>query len=453
MRGRGHVGTVALFLLPLLAPVAVLSTASPAYAEDAPNSGTDLPQKGFQLELGLFGGAHIFAKDLELGVADMPNTPHPKLGAEMGLRVAAVMLPWVALEGEAALIPSADSIHNYRLYLMTYKVHALVHLMHGPLRPFVLAGIDWMQVASAQPNPGPTEIAKDTDFGFHFGVGAKYALARQLDARVDARILLAPNTGKNTDSADWEFLGGLTYRFGGEEGAAPPAPPPLVRDSDGDGIPDNVDKCPNEAEDKDGFQDEDGCPDPDNDNDGVLDAQDKCPTEQETHNGYKDDDGCPDELPAAVKKFTGVIKGINFKANSADIQKSSFKLLNDAVKVMKEYSDLRIEISGHTSSEGKAEKNLKLSQDRAASVKAYLVGQGIADDRVITVGYGSEKPIADNKTAKGRQQNRRIEFRLLTQADNAPGGAAPAAGTPAPAPAGKAAEPKVPPAGEPMPAK
>ena len=486
MRGRGHVGTVALFLLPLLAPLAVVATASTAHAEDA-TGGMELPQKGFQLELGLFGGAHIFAKDLELGVADMPNTPHPKLGAEMGLRVAAVMLPWVALEGEAALIPSADSVHNYRLYLMTYKVHALVHLMHGPLRPFVLAGIDWMQVASAQPSPGPTEIAKDTDFGFHFGVGAKYALARQLDARVDARVLLAPNTGKNSDSADWEFLGGLTYRFGGEEGATPPPPPPLARDTDGDGIPDNVDKCPNEpedkdgfqdddgcpdpdndadgvpdatdkcpneAEDKDGFQDEDGCPDPDNDADGVLDAQDKCPTEQETRNGYKDDDGCPDELPAAVKKFTGVIKGINFKANSADIQKSSFKLLNDAVKVMKEYSDLRLEISGHTSSEGKAEKNLKLSQDRAASVKAYMVAQGIADDRIVTVGYGSEKPIANNKTAKGRQQNRRIEFRLLTLADNAPAGAAPAAGTSAPAPgAGKAAEPKLPPAGEPMPAK
>jgi OOP family OmpA-OmpF porin len=462
--------------------------AGPAHADDAPAAGTDLPQKGFQLELGLFGGIHRFAHDLELGVADMPGTPYPKLGAEMGLRVAAVMLPWVALEGEAALIPSADSIHNYRLYLMTYKIHALVHLMHGPLRPFVLAGVDWMQVASAQPDPGPTEIAKDTDFGFHFGVGAKYALLRQLDARVDARIVFAPNTGHNSDSADWEFLGGLTYRFGGESAAPPPPAPPLVKDTDRDDIPDNVDKCPNEpedkdgfqdddgcpdpdndadgipdatdkcpneAEDKDGFQDDDGCPDPDNDADGVPDAQDKCPTEKETPNGYKDDDGCPDELPAAVKKFTGVIKGINFKANSADIQKSSFKVLNDAVKVMKDYPDLRIEISGHTSSEGNAAKNLKLSQDRAAAVKVYIVAQGIADERIITVGYGSDKPIADNKTAKGRQQNRRIEFRLLTQADNQPatGAAAPAGGAAAPAPAAKTPEPKLPPAGEPMPAK
>src|SRR5438552_510561 len=114
MRGRGHVGTVALLFAPLL----VLSTAGLAHADEAAAAGSDLPQNGFQLELGLFGGAHVFAKDLELGVADMPGTPHPKLGAEVGLRVAATMLPWASLEGEAALIPTADSIHNYRLYLV-----------------------------------------------------------------------------------------------------------------------------------------------------------------------------------------------------------------------------------------------------------------------------------------------------------------------------------------------
>jgi outer membrane protein OmpA-like peptidoglycan-associated protein/opacity protein-like surface antigen len=524
MRGRRIVGTLAL----LLAPLAVLAMSSPAQADDASAMASSLPQKGFQLELGVFGGAHIFAKDLELGVADMAGTPHPKLGAEFGVRVAATMLPWLSLEGEVAGIPSADSIHNYRLYLATYKLHVLVHLLHGPLRPFVLAGVDWMQVASAQPSPGPTEIAPDTDFGFHAGVGVKYAVTDKIDLRADARLLFAPNTGHNTDSIDWEFLGGAAYRFGGETSAPPPSAPPLVKDTDRDDIPDNIDKCPNEpedkdgfqdedgcpdpdndadgipdatdkcpneaedkdgfqdedgcpdldndadgipdatdkcpdeAEDKDGFQDEDGCPDPDNDGDGVLDAQDKCPTEQETHNGYQDEDGCPDELPAAVKKFTGVIKGINFKVKSADIQKSSFKLLNNAVKVMKDYPDLRMEIAGHTSSEGVAAKNLKLSQDRAASVKAYFVAQGIAEARLTTIGYGSDKPIADNKTTKGREQNRRIEFRLLTSADAAPAGAAdgsapaPAApGSTAPSAATKAPAPelKLPPAGEPMPAK
>ena len=112
--------------------------------------------------------------------------------------------------------------------------------------------------------------------------------------------------------------------------------------------------APKSAEDKDKFEDEDGCPDPDNDKDGVLDEKDKCPNEPETKNGYQDDDGCPDEVPVAVKKFTGVVKGINFRRNSADIKASSFPLLKEAVSVFKEYPALRVEISGHTSERGQA---------------------------------------------------------------------------------------------------
>ncbi|MES1205035.1 MAG: OmpA family protein [Pseudomonadota bacterium] len=504
----------------LLAPVVVLTVGGPALAED------EVPTEGMQLELGVFGGGHFFADNLELGVADDPGTvPSPKTGGIFGLRLAATMLPWISLEGEIGGIPSADSINNYSMFLISYKLHALVHLMHGRLRPFVLAGVGAMQVAKTVDNPAYTEVAKDTDFDFHAGAGVKYAITRNIDARVDARVVFLPNTGDSSDSADLELLAGASYRFGGEGPAAPPPPPPLAKDTDRDDIPDNLDKCPNEAEDrdgfqdadgcpdadndgdgiadaldkcpdkaetkngiddddgcpeedtdgdgivgsadkcpdkaedKDGFQDDDGCPDPDNDGDGVLDAQDKCPKELETKNGYQDQDGCPDEVPAAVKKFTGVIKGITFKVNSADIQKTSFKLLADAVKVLKEYTDLRIEISGHTSSEGDAAKNLKLSQDRAEAVKAYLVSAGVASDHITAAGFGSDKPIGDNKTSKGREQNRRIEFRLLTTDDANPGAGGRAGaggvgeGKPAESPAAgtKPAAPKGPPAGEPIP--
>ncbi len=74
----------------------------------------------------------------------------------------------------------------------------------------------------------------------------------------------------------------------------PPPPPKIDGDADGDGIPDSIDKCPNEPEDKDGFEDEDGCPNPDNDHDGIPDAQDKCPLEAEDKDGFQDEDGCPD---------------------------------------------------------------------------------------------------------------------------------------------------------------
>ena len=186
-------------------------------------------------------------------------------------------------------------------------------------------------------------------------------------------------------------------------------------DSDGDGLLGSNDKCPNDAEDMDGFEDQDGCPDLDNDGDGVPDTADKCQGQLETKNGYMDGDGCPDELPKKIKRFTGVIKGINFKAGSADIRTSSFRKLKRAVSVLKEFPDLRIEIDGHTSADGSLERNMELSKQRAEAVKAYLVSAGIDESRMKAVGYGPEKPIASNKTRAGRKQNRRIEFRLLTE--------------------------------------
>jgi OOP family OmpA-OmpF porin len=188
-------------------------------------------------------------------------------------------------------------------------------------------------------------------------------------------------------------------------------------DNDGDGIPDALDKCPNEPEDKDGFQDEDGCPDPDNDNDGIPDARDKCPNEPETFNNYQDADGCPDEVPAAVKKFTGVIQGINFKTGSAEILAGSYVVLDRAVKVLQDYPEVNLEISGHTDSRGKADYNLDLSQRRADSVKTYFVQRQIASGRLQAIGYGLTRPIADNKTSSGRGTNRRTEFRLINPSE------------------------------------
>ena len=184
-------------------------------------------------------------------------------------------------------------------------------------------------------------------------------------------------------------------------------------DNDHDGIPDALDKCPNEPEDFDGFQDQDGCPDPDNDGDGIPDKLDKCPNEPETFNHYKDEDGCPDEVPAEVKKFTGVIEGINFKTGSAEILPGSFAILDRALKVLQDFPDVNLEISGHTDNKGKAAYNLTLSQHRADSVKLYFVSRGIASTRLMSIGYGKDRPIADNSTSSGRATNRRTEFKLI----------------------------------------
>jgi outer membrane protein OmpA-like peptidoglycan-associated protein len=186
--------------------------------------------------------------------------------------------------------------------------------------------------------------------------------------------------------------------------------PDIVQDSDKDGIPDDKDKCPLLMEDFDNFQDADGCPDPDNDLDGIPDSLDKCPNEPETYNGYMDEDGCPDTRPIE-EKF--VLRGVNFETGSASITPDSYAVLDQVVKSLKAYPEVRVEVSGYTDNVGKDDYNLALSQRRADSVKMYLVNAGIGADRIVAKGYGKANPIASNATAAGRAENRRIEFRRL----------------------------------------
>ena len=183
-------------------------------------------------------------------------------------------------------------------------------------------------------------------------------------------------------------------------------------DRDHDTVPDRLDKCPDTA----GLASNDGCPDLDSDHDGIPDRRDQCPNEPETRNGYQDQDGCPDQLPSVLQKFSGAIEGIVFKTGSAEIDKRSDVTLANVVKALKEFADTRVEITGHTDNVGKEAANTKLSDDRARSVKAWLVGHGIAAERLDAQGFGPTRPIADNSTAAGRSKNRRVEFKLLSGA-------------------------------------
>jgi outer membrane protein OmpA-like peptidoglycan-associated protein len=186
--------------------------------------------------------------------------------------------------------------------------------------------------------------------------------------------------------------------------------PDLVKDSDNDGIPDDIDRCPLQAEDVDGFQDDDGCPDLDNDLDGIPDANDLCPNAPETFNGFEDEDGCPDERPID-QQF--VLKEVQFESGSASLTPDSYRILDEVVRSLMAYPEVRIEIRGYTDNVGKASFNLGLSERRAGSVKQYLVNAGVDPARLTTRGFGEESPIATNATPEGRSQNRRIEFRRL----------------------------------------
>jgi len=185
------------------------------------------------------------------------------------------------------------------------------------------------------------------------------------------------------------------------------------KDRDGDGIDNEHDKCPDEAEDKDGFEDEDGCPEPDNDKDGILDDVDECPETAEEVGG--DGDGCPDKGRVIVEDGKVIVIGkVQFDHGSANIAKKSDPLIDDMAHVLKEHPEIkRVRIEGHTDNTGPSEVNDKLSKARAESVKAALVKRGIAANRLETEGYGSSKPMSPNDTPVGRARNRRVEFKVL----------------------------------------
>jgi MYXO-CTERM domain-containing protein len=189
-------------------------------------------------------------------------------------------------------------------------------------------------------------------------------------------------------------------------------------DNDVDGIVDASDSCPDEAEDVDGYQDDDGCPEGDNDQDGIADADDLCPEYAEVVNGFEDQDGCPDEGESKVRVTEDRIhieEKIFFDTNKATIKERSNNILSQIVSVMKAHPELtRVRVGGHTDSRGDSDHNLALSQRRADAVREYLIVNGISQKRIESKGYGETKPLADNLTQSGREENRRVEFTIVS---------------------------------------
>ncbi len=191
--------------------------------------------------------------------------------------------------------------------------------------------------------------------------------------------------------------------------------PQVIEDKDGDGIQDTQDRCPLDPEDIDAFQDEDGCPDFDNDNDQILDVNDQCPSEPEDYDGDSDEDGCPDEYKLVVVKDGRIeIKQKIFFATGKDkILPKSFDVLNEVGLVITKSPNIRVRIEGHTDNVGPADRNQRLSDSRANSVRRYLIARGVDPSRLIPEGFGEDRPIEDNGTPEGREINRRVEFHII----------------------------------------
>lgn len=192
-----------------------------------------------------------------------------------------------------------------------------------------------------------------------------------------------------------------------------------ILDSDGDGIVDDVDACNDAQEDLDGFEDHDGCPEFDNDGDGIVDPLDRCPDQPETLNQVDDDDGCPDEAPLVVVQVASIeIRDrVFFELDRAVIQSVSHPLLDEVARVLQDHPELlRVRVEGHTDSVGGAYYNQRLSQARAREVVRYLVGRGVAPERLEGVGFGESRPLDTNQTEDGRAINRRVEFVIVERA-------------------------------------
>jgi OOP family OmpA-OmpF porin len=389
----------------------------------------------------------------------LESAPQQKIdsAAELFIRAAWLPIRFAGIEAEAA-VGATKTNDDVQSYPWAIRAHAIGQLPFWRITPFALVGLGRMGNVS-------NRLGMDGDPLFHFGAGAKLFLTDDLLMRLDLRDNMTQkyNAEDGTLTHSPELLVGVSMTLGRPTKPLASCP---SEDSDGDGIVNTQDKCPNVSgpardgcpildsdrdgvrddddkcpdtqgvaptgcpadTDEDGFVDEndkcpklkgdapDGCPsDKDSDADKILDSKDKCPNEAENQNGYEDQDGCPDVIPERIKAFTGIIQGITFDHNKATIRPESKPTLESSVAVLKEYPTLRVLISGHTDTTGPRDKNVLLSQERAEAVKKYLVAEGVEPNRVETRGVGPDEPVDTNASAAGRARNRRIEFKLIVE--------------------------------------
>ena len=200
------------------------------------------------------------------------------------------------------------------------------------------------------------------------------------------------------------------------EGTVPNDGCPAAKDRDGDGIPDDMDKCPDQAEDKDGIDDNDGCPEDDFDKDGIPDTTDACPKVPGKPNADPKKNGCATTFTMDAGGVIKLNQQVHFATGSANILPDSFPMLQEIANLLNVNKAIKkISVDGHTDNAGPADMNRKLSQDRANSVRTWLTGHGVDATRMEAHGYGPDKPIDSNATPAGRTNNRRVEFNILQQ--------------------------------------
>jgi OmpA-OmpF porin, OOP family len=385
-------------------------------------------------ELGAWLGPRLFAASSRLGyLDDAPTHPSLQNGMELGGRIARPFLPWLVPELELALSPTRTAAPagapTDSVFWFEPRLHLRFELApDARLQPFVMVGGGSPVVISRYSRTYGTSIIGEG----YVGGGVRFDTLKGFELRADARLALLPAQpgASPAVTAELEIGLGVVFRLGARPrraGAEPLVAPPPIADRDGDGIPDAQDACPDRPEDKDGFEDADGCPDIDNDLDGILDIADKCPNVPETYNGFEDDDGCPDTLPADVDALRGTIAGLLYAEGETVVRDSALPAVKKIAATMRQYPHIRVVLIGHTDDREAKQfatgepgqpadletLSADLSRARAEAVKNELASAGVPAARVLIDGKGAAEPVADNAKPRGRLANRRVEIKLF----------------------------------------
>jgi outer membrane protein OmpA-like peptidoglycan-associated protein len=373
---------------------------------------------------------------------------HPVVLGSLNLKESPLSLPLeLHLNAGAVITDTKDNFTVNGAFALAYRpVRPLMLAVEaaGQWRP-MFAGRSFTEALAADPLRCVPTVAVDLPGGFSFSVAGDIGLS-------NGAARYRSNWHKNGYIYGTKALpqigGAVFLRYCGSFA-------PLIRkarsarpdyaamgpkgDRDNDSIPDTLDACPGTPEDRDGYQDRDGCPDYDNEADGVADEIDKCPDEPEDIDRFDDADGCPDpdndgdEIPdsldacpndkgsadnrgcpetGALTFVRTVLTSVAFEPGSSKIVSGS-DILDGIFKELQKSPSAQIEFQVHTDNRGSMENCRLLSQSRADVLKLYLIAKGIRPDRIKAIGMGSEFPISDNSTEEGRLKNQRVEVRRI----------------------------------------
>lgn len=380
-------------------------TAAPALAQDT------VGDEGLVAVFHLEGGADVMLSD----TLDEQFGWGGHVGARFGLEVVGPLSIQVGFESLWFPVESQDPGNLYQI--------ALGARGYFPVTDGALGG-PWVDA-----NAGIGITGELVRFVFDVGAGWDFFPHPKFGVGPYVRYMQIVQPNDEPLGTDARMLGfgvHLTARLGLQ---SPPAPVERIErvveapedpDSDGDGMSDSRDACPSSAEDMDGVQDDDGCPERDADSDGIADEDDRCPELAESRNGFEDEDGCPDEAPAPEpianpRERAGepLEPTVRFRVGTDRVSPRFRAEIQAVCEVAAENPESIIRVIGHADEQGSAAANHRLGAQRAGAVAEQLVICGVSPTRLHSVSYGDTRPTCADDTVDCHLDNRRVHFELV----------------------------------------